>query len=152
VLQGQAHDDAGKLLRGRSLTWYAGRRRLGTGAKLGAKLRAGRFQLRLVARDSHGRTSTVKRTVRVAAVPLEIVKLSAPNLKHGAKTTKVTVATSVPGTLTIRGHRFATGRRAKRYGITLPSSPKSGVLKLPVQVKAKSGGRVIKATLIVLRG
>jgi hypothetical protein len=152
VVEGQAHDDAGRRLRSRSLTWFAGRRRLGTGERLSVKLRAGQFRLRLVARDSHGRTSTVRRALRVAAIPLEIVKLSAPNVKHGAETTTLTVATSVPGTLTIRGHRFATGRRAKRHRITLPTSPKSGVIKLPAQIKAKSGRRVVKTTLIVLRG
>jgi hypothetical protein len=99
-----------------------------------------------------GRTSTVKRTVRVVPAPLEIAKLSAPSVKHGVKTTTVTVATNVPGTLTVRGHRYATGTHSKRYKVALPSAPKDGVLSLPVTVTPKGGGHAVKTTLIVLRG
>ena len=47
-LSGAALDDRFLALSGRSLTWFAGRRRLGRGERIRAKLRAGRVTLRLV--------------------------------------------------------------------------------------------------------
>jgi hypothetical protein len=105
-----------------------------------------------VARDSLGRTRTVTRTVRVAPVPLEITGLKATDVKAGAKTTTVTVKTNVAGTLRIRGKNYAVTSRSRKIKVSLPASPKTGIISLPLQVKPKDGGRTVKGTLVVLRG
>src|SRR5262249_22714968 len=62
VLVGQATDDAHRQLTGKRLRWFAGHRRLGTGARLTTRLPAGTVRLRMVAVDSHGRRATATRT------------------------------------------------------------------------------------------
>ena len=65
MLTGAALDDRHRELRGRALSWYAGRKRLGHGRKLTVRLPAGRPVLRLVARDPSGRRGVARLRVRV---------------------------------------------------------------------------------------
>ena len=67
-LRGEAWGDAGRSLRGRALTWFAGRRVLGHGRTLRVDgLPRGTRRLRLVARTPDGRSSAASVPVRLVA-------------------------------------------------------------------------------------
>ena len=84
---GSAVDAAGKHLRGRALTWFAGTKRLGTGERLRVQLPVGRTTLRLRARDARGRETVVTRTLTVDPVALRADRLQGPaRVAAGAKT------------------------------------------------------------------
>jgi hypothetical protein len=153
LLTGQATDDAGRSLTGKSLTWFAGSRRLGTGGNLRVALPAGTVRLRLVARDRSGRTTTAARTVKVAAVPLVVDRVDAPaRVKPKVKTVTVTALTSTAASLRIGGKNYAVGPKAKKLKVKLPAKPATGALKLSYTVRAiGSKQRAQRGTLIVLR-
>lgn len=96
ALLGQGADETGRRLRGRSLTWMAGSRRLGTGERLQVRLPAGRYTLALVARDSHGRTTTVRRPLRVDPPALELRTLRATAVRVGARSAQPTISSDSP--------------------------------------------------------
>jgi YVTN family beta-propeller protein len=151
LLVGSAFDDHSHRLRGRALSWYAGRKRLGTGEKLVVRLPAGRYPLRLRARDRSGRTGTARLRVRVQAEPLRIVKISYPTrIARRTRKLTVTIRTSAPATLRVHGHRFRTGTHA-RLVLPLPRRPAAGVLRIPVKLAA-SGGRRLTGTIQLRRG
>ena len=153
LLAGAAADERGKRLRGRALSWFAGRRRLGTGERLTVTLPAGRATLRLVARDASGRTATATRTVTVQPPDLRLLALAAPDrVRPGATVVGVRVATTAAAVLRIRGHRFAVGTRARVLRLPLPARPRSGVLRIAVSVSARdSRSPTLRRTLLVLR-
>jgi hypothetical protein len=137
LLVGEGTDDSGRTLGGRSLTWFAGERRLGRGATLRASLPAGRVRLRLVARDRQGRTSTAQRSVQVQPVPLEIQRLDAPaTVPRRARTLTVAIATSTASRLRIGGRTFRVGPPLRRVTAPLPRRPASGLLRVPLRVTA----------------
>jgi hypothetical protein len=153
VLSGQALDDTGRELSGKSLTWFAGSKRLGTGKVLRAALPAGSVRLRLVARDTRGRTTTTGRTVRVAAIPLTIGRVDAPpRVKPKVKTVSLTTQTSTAATLRIGGKSYAVGPKAKKLTIALPAKPAIGPLKLAYTVTARGAKqKVLRGTVVVVR-
>jgi Lactonase, 7-bladed beta-propeller len=127
-----------------------GRNRLGTGEKLAVRLPAGRYRLRLVARDRVGRTGVASRTVRVRPEPLRITRISyKPRVSRRTRKVVVTIRTSAPATLRARGHRFRIGTRA-RFVLPLPRRPATGVLRIPVTLAA-SGGRRLTGTIQLRR-
>ena len=124
LLVGAALDDLGRDLRGRSLTWFAGNRRLGTGEQLTVALPAGRYPLRLVARDGRGLTGEARASVRVAPARLELDALVAPDrVRPAARSVAVRVRASAPARFRVAGRSFAVGTTARRILIPLPRRP-----------------------------
>ena len=82
-LVGQATDDADRQLTGKRVRWFAGARRLGTGARLATRLPAGTVRLRMVAVDTHGRRAIATRTLHVTPPPLSLTKLQPPTSERG---------------------------------------------------------------------
>ena len=154
VLVGTAIDDRNRQLRGRSLTWFVGRRAIGRGERPRVRLNAGRVRLRLVARDASGRTGSTTRTVRVTPVPLRITRLRVPpTVRRSASTVTVRLAASGPAILRARGQRFSVGTRTRRLVLRLPRRPARGELRVPIDLRANGPvvrGRV-RATLVVMR-
>lgn len=152
VLLGQGADEAGKRLKGRALTWFAGTKRLGTGERLRVTLPAGRTAVRLVVKDKQGRTTTAKRTVRLEPVALELKTLRAASVKAGARRVTVTVATNIPATLRAGGVSVRVGPKARKVRLALPAKPALGVLTLKLRLTPLGGGPALRPALNVLRG
>ncbi|MGI8429566.1 MAG: hypothetical protein ACR2OB_09745 [Solirubrobacteraceae bacterium] len=154
VLIGSAFDDRHRPLRGRALTWYAGRHRLGSGEQLEATLPAGRVLLRLVARDRTGHQTTRQRVLHVVPALVRLRQLSAPDvIRHRARTITVRVAASTAATLTTGGQRYHIGRRPRTIVVRLPARPASGLLTLPIQLVAGGPGPASSArgAIVVVR-
>jgi hypothetical protein len=151
LLVGSARDDRRQRLRGGSLTWFAGARRLGSGERLRTSLGVGRVTLRLRARDARGRVSTASLRVRVAPVMLQVRTLSAPDrVRRGARTVPVRVATSLPASLRAGGRTFRVGPVARTLAVPLPARPVSGVLRVALRV-AVPGQRPLAGRVVVFR-
>lgn len=152
VLSGQAFDDRSRLLTGRHLRWMLGRRLLGTGAQFTTSgLPPGRRRIDLVATDRLGRSTRASVYVRLrAARPLFLV-LSAPRkLKRTARTVRLTVASSLAATLTVRiaglrPQRFAIGRRIERVTLRVRRARKP--LHLRLSLSAGGLGRTVLVTV-----
>ena len=152
LLLGSAFDDHARRLRGRALTWFAGRKRLGSGEQLTVRLPAGRYRLRLVARDRDGRAGVAALKVRVRRDPLRITRIGyKARVSRRTRKLAVTIRTSAPATLRARGRRFRLGARARRVVLPLPRRPAAGVLRIPVTLVA-SGGRRFTGTIQLRRG
>ncbi len=152
VLLGQGADEAGKRLKGKALTWFAGKKRLGAGERLRVTLPAGRTTVRLVVKDKLGRTTTAKRTVRVDPVALELKTLKAGAVKAGARRVTVTVATNVPATLRAGKTTVRVGPKTRRVRLALAAKPAVGVLRLALRLTPVGGGETLRPALEVLRG
>ncbi|HWH95933.1 MAG TPA: LamG-like jellyroll fold domain-containing protein [Baekduia sp.] len=152
ALRGQGTDETGRRLRGRALTWFAGRRRLGSGERLQVRLPAGRVTLSLVVKDARGRTDTARRTLHVDPPPLELRTLRVGDARAGARTVVLTMATNVPAVLRARGRTARVGPRALKVRVPLPARPKVGVLEVPVTITPVGGGKAITTRVTVLRG
>jgi hypothetical protein len=152
VLLGQGADETGKRLRGRALTWYASKKRLGFGERLKARLPAGRTTVRLVVRDGNGRETTARRVLRVDPVALELRTLRAGAAKTGARRVSVSVATNVAATLRGGGVSARVGPKARTLRLTLPAKPATGLLRLTLRLTPAGGGTALRPVLVVLRG
>ena len=151
VLTGAALDDRHRELRGRALTWYAGRRRLGHGRKLTVRLPAGRTVLRLVARDRAGRSAAVRLRVRVRRPALRLLRVSYPrSLPRRARWLTVRIAASERAVLRAAGHRARVGPRTRRIVLRLPGRPRSGRLRIKAVLIGR-GGRRVTGTIVVTR-
>ena len=125
LLIASAFDDRHRSLRGRALTWYAGRHRLGSGEQLEAALPPGRVVLRLVTRDRNGHQTVLRRVLAVIAAPLRLIQLISPDtVRHQARTITVRIAASTTATLTASNHRYHVGRRPRTIVIPLPQQPR----------------------------
>ena len=152
LLLGTASDDGDRPLAGRALTWFAGHRRLGTGERLSARLNGGRQTLRLVAIDANGRRATARVTVRVAASPLRLRELTAPaRVAPGTRRVVVRVRTSAPAILRAAGVRHRVGPTTTRITVALPARPRTGVLRVPFDLRARSGGQRVMTGRIEVR-
>ena len=151
-LIGGALDDRRQRLRGRTLTWFAGRRRLGSGERLKATLPAGRVTLRLLARDRTGRTGTARLTLRVASVPVRLVTLSYPQgVSRRSRTVTVRAAVAGAAVLHIGGRSVRVGHRAGGgCSVPLPRRPASGLIRLPFAVTA-AGHTPVRGTVMLVR-
>jgi hypothetical protein len=135
-----ALDGGGTALTGRSVRWFAGRRSLGSGAELTARLPAGRVRLRAVARDAHGASRAAVTTVRVAPNRLRLLRLDAPStVPRAARTVTVTVAASSAARLRVNGRRWTVGPRPRRVVVRLPARPAGGVLRVPFVLEPGRG-------------
>lgn len=141
VLLGAGRDDLGRTLRGQSLTWFAGRRRLGQGERLTVKrLAAGHTTLRLVARAASGATATAHIRLRIVTDPPRLLTLSAPRLV-GVRTRRIAihVRAASPAILRAGGHRYHVGPRSRRLSLSLPRAPRHGLLHLGFVLSGPSG-------------
>jgi hypothetical protein len=154
LLVGAAFDDIGRAIPGKRLTWLAGRKRLGRGGQIRAKLPAGTRRLRLLARDSHGRAGTATVRLRVTAPALRIVGLSVP-VRVGKKARSVTIRIrpSAPATLTAARKRYRVPAKRTKVTIRLPKKPKVGVLSIPFRLSARGGSATgtVRGKFAVLR-
>jgi hypothetical protein len=148
-LQGSAFDDADRPLTGRHLRWYLGKRLIGTGARVTARdLRPGKTVIRLVATDSHGRSSHATLPLRVKAVAARYLFFDAPLLVSSrARTVRIMVAASTPATFTIAGRHYTVGPRLRT--ITVRIRRGKTLLQLPCSLGSRGG--VIRGTYIAVR-
>ncbi len=131
--------DQGQALSGRALTWFAGRRRLGTGATLNARLPAGKVTLRLVARGSGGNSRTVTERLGVTAQKLRVLGLSVPQrVRKGAKTVTITLRTSSAARLTVGRKHLSVRTRSTKITLSLPAKPAVGLVKVPFTLSPTS--------------
>jgi hypothetical protein len=154
LLIGSALDDHHRRLRGRALTWYAGRSRLGTGEQLRATLPSGRIVVRLLARDQSGRQTVARRTLRVASPPLHLRQLSYPDqVRHRARTLTVRISATATATLLVGAHRYSVGPRSRLIVVRLPRRPATGLLKLRFTLTAtgRSAGSIERGTIMAVR-
>jgi hypothetical protein len=154
-LSGSAIDDRLRPVNKRSLTWYDGRRRIGSGSEVTTRLHAGRHVLRLVARDATGHTAQARRTVRVARAPLRLLDLRAPErVRGGVRRLKVRIAASAAAVVRgAGGHRYRIGTKLSTVELMLPRRPAVGVLSVPLVVRAADPDTrgSVRETLLVLR-
>ncbi|HVP03732.1 MAG TPA: LamG domain-containing protein [Solirubrobacteraceae bacterium] len=154
LLDGSALSDAGVALRGRQLRWYAGRRALGFGGTVGARLSPGTFTLRLVGRGARGATGVASLRVQVQRRPLRVLALRFPRIV-AAKATSVsgTLTTSDPAVLTSGRRTVAVGRKARRVTLDLPAQPASGLVRAVYTLKpaGRDVGGVVRGTVEVVR-
>jgi hypothetical protein len=148
--EGLAFDDAGRMLTGRALRWFAGRRSLGTGERPATGgLRPGRHTLRLVARDRAGRVGQATARVTIVAVTPQFMELTAPTtLPRSARSVTLRVRSSVAGTFELLRQRFAVDRRSRRLKVRI----KPGSTTLVLRPRLRSGRRTATAVLTVSRG
>jgi hypothetical protein len=154
LLIGSAFDDRHRSLRGGALTWYAGRRRLGSGEQLGATLPAGRVVLRLVARDRGGHQTVLRRVLQVIAPPVHLLRLTSPDdVRHRARAITLRIAATTTATLRVAGRRYTVGRRSRTIVVGLPSSPGAGLLRLPFRLAAAGPGApsIERGVIVVVR-
>jgi hypothetical protein len=131
ALAATAFDDRHVALGGSALTWFAGRRRLGTGNALGVRLHPGRVTLRLAARDRTGRRVVRSLAVRVEARRQRLVTFAFPRVvRAGARTVTGRIATAAAATFAAAGRRYAVGPRARRVVLALPRRPRAGLLRV----------------------
>jgi hypothetical protein len=149
VAEGDAYDDAGRRLGGRSLTWRLGARVVGHGRQVSkVDLPAGRRRLQLSARDRRGRVGSASVTVRVLPVAPRFVVLNAPrSISREALRLGLRVATNVTATLRIGGQRFHVGRSPR--SVTVRVRPGRRPLRLRAVLSA--GGPRSTAVLVVRR-
>jgi hypothetical protein len=148
-LEGVAYDDRSRTLDGGQLRWFDGRRALGRGQRVSViSLRPGKHVIRLLARDRGGRTGRASVRVTVAPVKPSFLVLSTPkSVSRKARRIRVRAASSLPGTLTVRGRRFAIDRRTRRYSVRV----KRGRKPLSLRLVLRGGGRRTVAKLTIPR-
>jgi DNA-binding beta-propeller fold protein YncE len=142
LLQGAAFDDADRPLTGRHLRWYAGKRLIGRGELL-TVMRLSRDDklIRLVATDSHGRSSQAELRLNVVAVPPAFLVARAPtHIKASAKRVRIVVASTVPSVLTIAGSRHRVGRKPDAITIAIKRGHRT--LRLKYSLRAIGGGTI----------
>lgn len=154
LFAGSAFDDRDVALRGRSLRWYVGRRALGTGERVAARLGAGRHTVRLVAVDRLGRRTVVRRRIRVQTRILRLLRLSFPPVvPRGARTVSGTIRVSAPATLVAGQRRYRLGERSRRVTLALPSRPRTGLVRARYVLRARGRDvrRTVRGTVEVVR-
>jgi streptogramin lyase len=143
LLVGSAIDTSGTSIPDGSLAWYAGRRRLGTGARLITVLQAGRYALRLVATDRAHVSGVAAVRMVVQPIALQLSALSyAPTVGRGVRSLRLTIATSIPAVLVVERRRYAVGRATRLLSIPLPRASRARVIRIPCRLVARDGQRV----------
>ncbi|HYF26210.1 MAG TPA: PKD domain-containing protein [Baekduia sp.] len=145
VLQGEAHDAAGRVLRGARLQWFVGRRRVGSGTTVALSgLAPGRHRVRLVARDAAGRPGSAVTSVRVRPVAPALLGLRIPaRLARSARRLTLRTGATVAAHARFPGlHRAVRLTRTARR-VILPVRPGAGPLRLRVRLRAGSRSRIV---------
>jgi hypothetical protein len=134
-LTGQAYDDRGDLVSDRHLVWYAGRKRVGRGARLTLSgFTPGRLRLRLLARV-RGSTGSARVTVRVTRAVPRILALKTPaHISIHATSVSIRIAATLPARLSAGGRHFTVSRAVK--AIKIPVKPGTGRLALKLTLTA----------------
>ena len=147
-LSGQAIDQAAQVLSGRSLRWFDGSTLLGVGSAISAgPLPAGVNRIRLLARDSAGRTGSATLTVRVSPVRLPFLTLEIPrSVYRYSKLLTFRAAASVPAILQIDRHSFRLARKLKRFSFRIGSSGASLLLACRVTANGIATPFVVRTT------
>jgi hypothetical protein len=149
LVQGEAFDDSGRPLTGPHLTWYAGRRLLGHGELLTAlDLPLGTTEIRLLATDSHGRTSRATLPLKVVPVPPTFLLARAPTrVSANARSVRIVVASNAPAVLTIAGARHRVDRKPRTIKIKI----RPGRSPLRLKYTLRSSGGVTQQTYVAAR-
>lgn len=145
TLAGQAYDDAGALLSGKRMRWFAGGTFLGTGATLGVHgLPAGARSIRLVATDRFGRRATATVAIRVFASPPQFTVLRAPaRMSRGARSVRLRVASAIPATLLV-GPRSRSLDRTVRTIVVSVGRRGTAVVRLRLHAAGKTSTRTLR--------
>jgi PKD repeat protein len=155
LLEGEAFDDRLRPLRAGRLVWYAGTRKVGTGASLAVRsLPAGRVRLTLVATDAVGRKGSASLVVRVRGVKPAFLQLETPGrLAREAKRMKIAIESTIPAQLTVsgRGVRTLGGRVVglRVHAFRLRVQP--GRRPLVLRVVLAAGGKVAVERIRITR-
>ncbi len=139
LLQGTAFDDAGQLLTGRHLRWYAGRRLLARGELLTVHgLPAGAVAIRLIATDARGRSSQAQLRLKVQAIRATFLLARAPmHVSPHARRVRMVVAATTVAVLKIGGVRHRVDRR--RRTVTIAVRPGRSTLLLKYSLSSPGG-------------
>ena len=148
-LAGEAYDDRGTVLRGKRLTWYDGKRRIGVGEALGVSgLRPGSRILRLRADDGRGGVANAFVRMQIEAARPHLLSLKAPAfVRTSARTAALRVATTVPATLQVGRQSFQVGPKPKPISVRV--TPGRQRLELVLRLSAR--GRTNTVTLVIRR-
>jgi hypothetical protein len=150
VLSGEAYDDTGRSLAGASLTWFDGRRRLGSGPTITVRgLTPGRGRIRLVAGDRFGRRSSATSGLTVTGTAPSFLLLTAPaHLAANARFASITVAADVTAVLRVARQSFAVGPQARPLRVRVPRG--RGPVHLALRLSAF--GQTARVALTLARG
>jgi hypothetical protein len=149
-MTGSGEDDRGRFLAGGSLRWFLGARRIGTGRTASASgLPAGVRRLRLVARDSTGRTAATSVRVRVLAVrPLPLRLVVPRSLSRRARALTLRIAPTIPSRLTGAGVNRQLAARVLR-SVRIAVTP--GRRALVVRLRLRAGRLSTPLRIVVPR-
>ena len=76
-----------------------------------------------------------RRTLRVAAQPLKVLSLSAPErVARGTKRVTLRIPVTAAATMTVGGRRTRLARARTRSPSARPARPATGVLRIPVRL------------------
>jgi hypothetical protein len=147
LLAGQATDDQQRVLTGKRLTWFAGKRRIGRGDSLSVTdLPPGTQTIRLVARDARGRRGSAQVRIKVQAVAPTFLRLDAPaKVSKTARSVTLTIASSLRARFSAGKVRKAVGRKAKRVRVPI----KAGQPTIGVRLTAH--GKTTRAVVTLAR-
>jgi hypothetical protein len=150
LLRGVAFDDTGRALSGGRLRWYAGSRLLGRGDALTQRgLTPGATTIRLLATDSHGRTTQATLRLRVKAVAATYIVFDAPLIvAHRARSVRIVVASTARATFTIAHRRYAVTSRPRTITLALPRGP--AFFRFPCTLASPGGA--VRGAYVGVRG
>jgi hypothetical protein len=149
-LRGIAFDDLAKRITAkRRLTWSTRGKVIGRGSSVSVSgLAPGNRTITLAARDRAGHTGRASVRVKVRAAAPRFLVLAAPaKVAQTARSFKLKVASSLPGTLRIGKQQFAVGRASK----TLKVKVKPGSTPLALTLRLKAYTRSIGQQLTIAR-
>lgn len=155
-LQAEAYDDSFRPLRGRALRWFDATRPIAFGeSATAAPLAPGSHRIRVVARDSSGRTASDSVVVRVrAATPRLLVRSAPSRLSPRAASIRLRLAATFPCVVSASGPGVRTTGKRRRVGartvaVTIPVAPGRGPVRLTLRATADGQSSVLR--LIVSR-
>jgi|GEM_PF-3506252 len=132
ALSGAALDDRHNPVSEGRLTWFDGKRLLGTGSAVAAQLSSpGLHRMTLIARDGAGRTGRAVVPVLVRAARPLFLNLRAPRrISPRARRVILRVAATVPARLSAGGATYAVDRRPRAVPIRVRPGRRPLVLRL----------------------
>jgi hypothetical protein len=148
-VSGQGFDGADKLMNGRSITWYVGRKRVARGSSaLLRGLRPGRRTVRLVARGRDGRTGSARIRLRITPVAPRLDVLRVPKrLSRRARAVKLRLRATIPCTGRVGKQRFQLGTTTKAIRLRV----RPGRRPLALTLRLSSAGRTARVPVLVTR-
>ena len=149
LLQGTAFDDAGHLLTGRHLRWYANNRPIGRGALLTVRnLAPGPTTVTLDATDDRRRTSHATVRISVRGLSPILTEVHAPTkVPASARRIRITVAANAAAVLRIAGARHRVTTKPSTIAIAI----RPGHTTLRLRYSLSSAGGIAHGTYVVSR-